>query len=493
MVMSMDITAATAGKAPLLHKSFQRILCLAAMAGWTMYSGTATAAELRLSPRISMQQLYTNNAEAGDSSGDAITTLTPGFLATAKNRRMDLSLDYSLQDNYYAERERNRLFHLADVNGRFTILRELLSLDASLQNSQQNISNSGVNGYDNLTLSADASNVLRYSIDPALQYKFGNFAGVELKYSFGGIQTDLDDSEDEKYLLALKSGAAFNRLLWDLSYTSNRQDYQSRETIILDNFTGRFRYLLGRNLALVTSGGYDSNSYSSTSDVNGPLWNAGFEWKPGPRTSLSLLYGKRYFGTDLNVQVSHRTRRAMLTLTYAIEPETTRNILTQRGVFRNTDPFGNINTGPDATIPESLALGVPGQTNEVYVQKRLDLILGYTLRMHRIYVEFSDVDRSYEFSGRNETLQEMGLSWDLQFSAKTSASLKFRRIDSLTVDPVTRIDRGEEYLITNGEIRRLIGENFNISAGFAYIIRNSAFAEFEHEEGRIYAGLSKIF
>ena len=463
-------------------------LFVAALAGGVLGPGTAIAAELRWAPRISLQELYTDNAEAGESSGDAITTLTPGFLVTARNRRMDLSMDYSLQNNYYAVRERNRLFHLADINGRFTILRDLFTLDTSLKNSQQNISNNGLNGYDSLTLSEDTSNVLRYSIDPALHYKFGGIAEMDLKYSVSEIQTERDDSDNENYHFFLKNGSAFNRLLWDLNYTSDRQGYQSQETIVLDNVTGRFRYLLGRRWAWVTSGGYDSNTYSSTNNVNGPLWNVGMEWNPSIRTSVRLLYGKRYFGTDLNLQASHRTRRTMLSLTYSIEPETTRNILVQHRVFRNTDPFGNSNLGPDATVPEHFSLGVPVQSNEVFIQKRLNLILGYTLRMHRFFVEFSDTDREYELSGSNETLRETGLSWNLSFSGKTSAELRYRWIDSATV---TDVD--EEYMITSGEIRHLIGENFNINAGFSYMIRNSAIPELEYNEGRVYAGLSKIF
>ena len=447
------------------------------------------AAELRLSPRIAVQQLYTDNAEAGESAGDAITTVTPGFLATARSGRMDLSLDYSLQDNYYAVRERNTLFHLADVTGHFTILRDLLFLDASLANSQQNINNSGQNAYDNLTLSGDVSNVLRYSIAPMLRYKLGNFAGMELKYSTGGVQTERDDSENELYQLSLASGNAFNRLLWDLDFTSARQDYQAAQTVILDNVTGRFRYLLGRSLALVATGGYDSNTYSSINEVDGPLWNVGAEWNPSTRTSILLLYGRRYFGTDLEVQASHRMRRVMLSLAYSIEPETTRNILDRQRVFDNTDPLGNIIPGPGTGAPGDITLGVPNQTNEVFIQRRLNLIIGLMLKRQRIFMEYTDTGREYELGGRDEMLREIGLSWNISISGKTDADLRCRWIDSAT----RRNDENQEYLITNGEIRHRFTENFQIKGGISYMIRHSAQPQLEYAEARAYAGFSKAF
>ncbi len=488
MAANMVITAATARIKRLLHKIFSLLPFVAAASMGVSGIGPVAAADVRLTPRIAVQQLYTSNAQAGNSAGDAITTATPGLLITTRSRLMDLSLDYSLQDNYYAVRETNRLFHLADVNGHFTLLRDLLFLDASLANSQQNISNSGQNGYDNLTLSGDTSNVLRYSIDPAVHYQFGNLADVELKYSTGGIQTERDDSESSRYLLSMKNGAAFNRLLWDLSFNSDRQDYQSDATVVLENVTGRFRYLLGRSLALVTSGGYDSNRYSSVSEVDGPLWNVGVEWNPSVRTSLLLLYGRRYFGTDLNVKATHRMRRLMLSIGYSIEPETTRNILTEQQVFSNTDPLGNIVTGLDAAVPGDISVGAPIQTNEVFIQKRLNLVLGVTLNHQRVMFEFTDTDREYEVSGRNETLRQAGLSWNIEFSRKTSTELSCRWIDSMTMS-----DLGEEYLISNGEIHYLLGENFLIKGGISYMIRNSSTPLSEYDEARVYAGFSKAF
>ena len=116
MTASMVITVVTAGVGPLLPRYSPCYLFMAALAGGVLGPDTAIAAELRWAPRISLQELYTDNAEAGESSGDAITTLTPGFLVTAGNSRMDISMDYSLQNNYYATREKNQIFHLTNIN-----------------------------------------------------------------------------------------------------------------------------------------------------------------------------------------------------------------------------------------------------------------------------------------------------------------------------------------------------------------------------------------
>ena len=488
MAVSMGTTVPIPEGTDLSGRVAVLFLYMAAFLVPTGPVSTVLAAELRLSPSISLQQFYSSYTGAAQSIEDAVTSITPGISAVSKNQFIDLSLDYSLQDNFYAVRNENTLFHLANVDGQFTILRELLYLGTTLRNSEQNISNSGRNAYDNLSLSEDTSNVLSYSVDPFLRYQFGHFADMELKYSVGELLTEINDSNNENYSLSLKNGSTFSRMLWELGYTSNSQDFQNGDTVILNNMQGRIRYLLSRKLALITSLGYDENTYSNTNRVDGLLWNGGLEWNPSIRTSVQLVYGRRFFGTDLSLKASHRTRKTMLSIEYSIIPETTRNLLVRDQVFRIADPFGNSIGGPDAPIPVNINLGVPTQSNEVLILKRFTMAFRYAAKRHTFLMEFADEDREYELTGNNETLQDARFDWRIQLGGKTSADLVFRWVDSGTT-----IDQDEEYLITNGTLNRVIGENFNVNAGFAYIIRNSAVPKFEYTEGRVFAGINKTF
>ncbi len=266
-------------------------------------------------PSLTLIETFTDNVRlepSGSENSDLITTVTPGISIVRESRRLDLDVNYRLQGIAYKNNSsENQFVNLLDAKGTGELLEDRLFLDASVTSSEQNVTNSGPVALDNTSITDDRANVVTYRVSPYWQERIGNLMDAELRYERNAIESSRTfDSTADIFSFDLSSGPRFSRVLWGLHFENEEIDNKGVGSTRFRNVTAETMYLITDKLAFKAVGGYDDNEFANTTgNTSGLLWRVGGVWNPSRRTSLEATFGERFFGTDIFVDASHRTRK----------------------------------------------------------------------------------------------------------------------------------------------------------------------------------------
>ena len=458
------------------------------------YPSVSYSADLTVDPGIEIQEVFTDNLflrPGGNKEADFITTITPSLSLRNRTLKSDVALDYSLQSILYADAgENNTVNHIVRANTNTEVLRDRLFFDFSLNRSTQNTNRSGRTARDNLSVSEDRTQVLRYSFSPYWNQRLGSFADASLRYSVDELDSGaLNDSSGENIDIRLSSGPDFNRIIWDLSFEDNKVENADRPSTRLRTLSGNVKYLLTRKFAFVSEIGYQDNDFESNSgDTSGRLWSLGIDWKPSTRTSLAFTYGKSFFGDDLSLQISHRSRRGRVSVTYEKEPSLTRNFLLAQQSFNLLDAFGD--QVDNSVLPgvSDLDLNIPEQSPEVLIRSRLNGVIGYTLKKNTFTLSSSYEENSFQVSGESELRRRVDFSWNWNVLPKSVSVLNFGWSKNNL-----RNDRDERYYSLQYRLSYQLSAEMDVSLGYSYIDRQTNDNILAYSENRVTASLSKRF
>jgi uncharacterized protein (PEP-CTERM system associated) len=169
----------------------------------------------------------------------------------------------------------------------------------------------------------------------------------------------------------------------DYSFFYSRDDSQS---IAYYEQVVRFRPSLAVTPRLTVSAriGYETVEY--VTDSSGPIYGAGVDWTPTPRTRLEAFLEHRYFGPSYGLDFSHRTRFSIWRLratrdTYTtldqpltLRPGTTAEALDAAFETRFTDPAQREQAVREfmqrAGLPPALTQPYTFYTNQIYVSEQ---------------------------------------------------------------------------------------------------------------------------
>lgn len=363
-----------------------RPLCLAVAGGLLLGGGpTAGAADIRYEPAVETALTYTDNIDldpAGEAEQALVTTLatlnnlriTGGRIEAAGNA--DLALDLQAREDSEVELRQD-----VRAAGTAELAEDRLFVDAfagwfrTLADAGGAVSGSEVSGED------DQEDVQVYSISPFLQNRFGGLAESELRVGFSQVFTDDEDDGDSRQndqRLQVSTGDRFTR--FSLTGLAQRIDVDS------DGDEGSFLqrtalveggYAVVRQFSLLAGVGVETiDSDDIEEDTDGPIWNLGFEARPGPRTELSFRAGQRFDTLDVNGDLSYRFTPALelrAQLTTAVTTTQQEILLNQLGLAPNPDD-------PDSPLLIDTVTGLPvgaadtdlGLRDEVVVARRVN-------------------------------------------------------------------------------------------------------------------------
>lgn len=447
-------------------------------------------------PHITLDEIYTDNvrlAPSGFEDDDFITVVTPGISIRNLTNRFSWALDYSLQNIFYADNsDEDVSLHLLNIDTLSELINDHLFLNFKLDHSPRNRSNIGSVAFDNFSITGDRTDVATYSVNPYWLQRIGNYAELEIGFNRNEVISGsrVNSSSAQGYNVNLLSGPYFTRLLWDIAYEEDKIDYEDAgRDITFRTIRGQARYLLTRQFALIGALGYDKNEFESLeNDISGVLWNVGAAWTPSRRTQVEGTIGERFFGTDIAMNVTHRTRNTRWSFSYTQTPTTTRAFLFEQQVFNLFDQFGepviNPNTGEQAT----LLVDIPQQTPEVIIRERFSAAVQYVLRRNIFNLNAYIEDRDYQISSDSEEVSGVNGSWIWEIGPKTRSVLSLARYQN-----DLRTGFTDEYIVAQYELIRLLGTSLEASIGARYLNRDSDFGGREYEENRIFLKLYKTF
>lgn len=264
-------------------------------------------------------------APRGDEETDLYFQFTPSFDLTRRTGRLDIAFNYSPTLSLYPftegeTRVSNNLRSLASAR----IIDDFLFLDASVNTTQSFVSPFSQRQSSDSNLLDNQTEQTTFAVSPyirgVLPGGFTYLARNDLYWTTNENAAARDLIEDHVSASLDSSKRRRTRIGFDYSYHYTKFESEPYYYTAL----GRARpgIQIWPNLLLHARVGYERNNYAS--DRSGPIYGAGIQWSPTPRTALNAFAEHRFFGTGYNVDLAHRTRLTVWRLTGSRDSRTYR-------------------------------------------------------------------------------------------------------------------------------------------------------------------------
>lgn len=296
------------------------LLPLAALTALTLVHGAAFAqsAGLRVQPRISVTQTWTDNLSLNDAAKDAalITILAPGINISSSAGRLRGSLDYSLNGLIYAKTDRaNDTSQTLAATGTLELIERRLFVDARASYGQQQQSAFGQqSSTENAIRNPNSSDVATASMTPRLLGRLSNIASYEVSGNL--TQTEVKDSitgdSRSMYFSARTDGLAKGPLTWWALASAQQLSYDAGTDNTRSSATGGLRYRPDVDLMFSGNAGVERNDLLTGAKKARATYGLNALWTPSPRTSLQGDYQSHDYGNSHTISLSHRFQRSSI-------------------------------------------------------------------------------------------------------------------------------------------------------------------------------------
>ncbi len=284
-----------------------------------LLSCPAWAAKWDIVPTVSVGETYTDNVLLAPDvfkQSDWVTQVTPGISIAATGPQLRFKATYDPEFIYSARGEiGNHVFQHGKAVGNAELSNEVLFLDFGANVNQVDVSLQGPLTTSNVNNTGNRATVETFFVSPYLRHDFGSDVQAEARFTNDVVNSDASstslNSVADRINLGLKSGPAYRLLTWNLDYASETIIYGSGQDTSIDVAIASARRLITANVGLLTRVGYEHYNTSGVivpSSTEGPIWSAGFDWTPTPRTRLSATAGQQLHRDAYSFDFTHRTR-----------------------------------------------------------------------------------------------------------------------------------------------------------------------------------------
>jgi uncharacterized protein (PEP-CTERM system associated) len=282
-------------------------------------------AEIKVVPGVSVTETWTDNVNLTPSNqarSEFVTDLAPSLSLVDNNPRLQLAASYQFHQFLYSDRDAPDLHDNSrnlQAALKAKVIEDLLFLDADATRSQQAVSAFGPQVADNLYSANNRSEVSLWRVSPYLVRRIGSSADLVMRYTRDSVRTSVTgygNTQGEDANLTLSSRGD-QRIGWTLQY--DRQHLTDRLAGDSTSSTSNagLSWQVQPGFSLTGSAGYDDYDYHSLGGrTRGRSWNVGYAYKPSSRTSLSMSFGRRYFGASRSMAAMHRSRHTVWNFSY---------------------------------------------------------------------------------------------------------------------------------------------------------------------------------
>ena len=442
--------------------------------------------EWQVSPLISVAETYTDNVDLapGDERRDEfITELSPGLSVRGDGRRLDVALDYVMQNYVYGrESERNTTAHRLQLGSTTEFVRRHFFVDVNGSLTRQAISAED-GAFTNRLDSSNATDVATWSVSPYLIGRLGRRALAELRYQYSDIEYDDADAlggVTRKVSFNAMDSAHADAPSWRVSYSREDIDYDNDTEAKFESIEMVVGWPLAHNVQLLGTFGYEDNVFTQTeseSDPEGSLWLVGLRWLPSENTLLEVEGGERYFGETYSALFTMTRSNLRWEVAYSEENISVLQQQLERSVF-----------GEDARLLPS-RLDFLELSDEVSFVRRAESVLSVDARRHDLAFEIYQELRESRLAGSEERLIGANVRdrWRVTSLSSVLTSLRSQRQKFLER---SRVD--EIYELSVG-LRRDLGRHASASITYEHNRRSSNEDESDYEENALIGRWSARF
>ncbi|MBS3935193.1 MAG: TIGR03016 family PEP-CTERM system-associated outer membrane protein [Sulfuritalea sp.] len=269
----------------------------------------------QITPSIGAALTLTDNARPGQTrkQGDLITSVTPGLRIDGKGGRVGGSLNFSWQQNFYANESRYNSDQKAlSATGKAELVEQWLFLDAGATVAQSPTSVFATQAVGNELVTGNRSETRSFQWSPYVQGFLGGRVGYELRYrntqtsADSGIYATGSGVDSQAWSGRLSGDTPLALLGWSVSAEDQRSRFAGRE-FESSRTLGTLEYRFDPQLKFNVRAGEESDNYSNFDLRKRTVSGYGLDWAPTERTLLKLSREQRSFGTGHLIDFSHRT------------------------------------------------------------------------------------------------------------------------------------------------------------------------------------------
>ncbi len=400
-------------------------------------------------------------SRSGFEQSDVVYEVKPFITVEGLSGRSEMELFYQLQAvNYTKFDGANSVYHQLYADANLELSEELLFLDIQVTNSQNIITTKSNLPIGNLPISNNRTNVATYLVSPYISKNFSTGINLLMRGRFSKAYYDNtlvnnigSEVENRAYTFSLGNNSGSGYIGWKFNF--NRTEFSTN--IIGKNIyeIKSLRLAYGKNqqfIPFIVGGVEDNGIYQSSLNSGGGYWNAGVEWKPTPRTSISASKGARFYGDSSQFSWATRGRWMQVGVNYN-ESVTTSSTLFSRQTLGQVRSFGNSYDYVDIT-------------DSVFVSKRFTSRLSYTKSKTTISWRIYSDDRKFISTGKVQKYKGINVSWGWRFGTRTSMLLGANWVNS------KRETQGENTIQTLSLVASRIVSN-KLKASLGYRHRNN--------------------
>lgn len=287
---------------------------------------TVRSSGLRVQPRISVMETWTDNLRLSDSSKDQalITVLSPGINISSYGGSLRGSLDYSLNGIAYLKTDvPSRVQNALTANGQAELISNTFFVDANASIGQQNASAFGLQSAPSLGTGGTTNVSTQFNpnqhetgtlmVSPLLRGSLGSLADYELRGNFTRTEargTSLGDSHGRGGSLRV-SGQNPGLLGWWLQAMTQKTYSATTQPYGLSALTAGLTWRPDPDWSVSVNAGRERNDYRGGGAQQGTTAGVGAQWTPTPRTRIGADWQRHSYGNSHSLSFEHRMARSV--------------------------------------------------------------------------------------------------------------------------------------------------------------------------------------
>lgn len=280
---------------------------------------TAASAKIKLTPKMTVEEKYTDNLFLDDQNeqDEWITTLSPGIDIIIDSRWIDLSLDYSFRYDYYKNNDDLTDFDFSGgqranlgttfFEGRpFTLL-----VDATI--SRETLDEREASSATNELI--NKSTVYDLTVNPQYRFRLGGQSSLVFGYIYDRTDHDDsrgDDSQGHSARVSLLRELSVNTQI-SANYTYKMNISDDEEDYNEQSYTLGLSQQLGPRTKISLEGGFSTVEYVDINDDQESFsWSADVNYRLSAPITLSLMSSQDFDNSATNGLTKSRDASFMI-------------------------------------------------------------------------------------------------------------------------------------------------------------------------------------
>ncbi len=394
-----------------------------------------------IQPSIEVRTGWSDNIQledSGEEDSGFVGQVNPGIAVEKLNGRLQVLLDYQMQNFYYFDDSEFNTDHKLESIARYGIIPQTFFINTFATAQQVLVDNDQQISVDNFNDTGNTTDEYTFGLGPQWVQNIGSLARANASYLYSkqifdeesdedGVDGDIDNSDRQNFVGSLSNiNQNSDRLDWIASYQYDEVDFEDGETFDFITYQLDLGYEITSRIELVGSYGYEDNDLGENAafnDDSGDFWTLGAVAGFGEYTSLEVRRSERFFGDFWLGTLTVGGPKLTVSATYQ-----------ERADLSGIDDvdFDFDNSANSLQLLDNDVETSADDLDSVSVSKSWDLAIAYTVSKSTFVAEYSNNDQEFLDTTNTELFERYSIGWLWQISGVSSlfTRLEFQEDES---------------------------------------------------------------